>query len=229
MAGMIARRRKATPNPVPREVQAGGAPLGIVVTTATFDRPTPCATRIAEAVAELTGQRVTVEDFGPDVRGPLSALNAFLAFTAFPHARVELTAYDGDAVLEHLRKTGLAGTPVARATMGANDAPGTQTVYVQTYLGAEPTLFFATALALEALGGRLAEPADEAMRREYGVRVSHAELNRRRRAASRRAGLALTGGCLAVSFAPLTWIALTFRLVAKLLWRAPRRRGRPAA
>src|SRR5256885_3274749 len=48
--------------------------------------------------------------------------------------------------------------PTENFVVGLHEAPGTQSVYLKSYLGLELTLLMVTALALEDLGGRPREP-----------------------------------------------------------------------
>jgi hypothetical protein len=61
------------------------------------------------------------------------------------------------------------------------EAKGTQVVYLDTYMGCEPTLMTVITLALEALGGRPLYPVDEEDRLEYGRPTTAAEIEERRK------------------------------------------------
>jgi hypothetical protein len=142
-------------------------------------------------------------------------VHGYLAFACAPDTHLEVHSYRAGAVREFCRHTfGNAHLPVAQIVQG-----------LRGYLGQEPTLFFATLLALEALGGRPREPLSDEDRREYGVQISPAELQERRRRMTRRAlpGLLIRLVLLPVLI-PLWAVGLLCFLVSLpwRLWRAYR-------
>ena len=164
------------------------------------------AAAIAARVTELVGLPLIVRDSQPEIRGTLHDLHSHIAFEAHPKAEIELTAYCAGAVKEHLRQTGVDAMPMANFVQGANESAGKQTVYVRGYVGQEPTLFLATTLALEALGGRLGEPIPEEIRREYGRSISSDELRRRHREAQNQGILRLVAGVLLLPILVPVWV-----------------------
>ncbi|MDB5331345.1 MAG: hypothetical protein JWP03_2496 [Phycisphaerales bacterium] len=193
--------------------------MGIITAEATFEGQAPEAARIADKVKEITGLPMTLDESGPEIRGDLYSLHAYLALAHFPNQRIELTAYQPGSVKEFLKTTGTDRFPFARVVRGANEPPGTQTVYVKGYTGQEPTLFFATKLSLEALGGRLRKPTGENERREYGSRITVAELERRHRKLERQSLLALSLGVILLPILLPLWVASIVWHLVTMPWR----------
>jgi hypothetical protein len=193
--------------------------MGIVVQQVTFDDRVPEAARVGDMLTQMIGLPVTVSESDSEVRGKLFELHARLAFSRFPNDSIKLTAYWPGAVKEHLQLAGIAAFPFANAVQGMNEAPGTQAVYVTGYLGHEPTLLFATVLALVALGGRPCTSVPEAIRREYAVRISVTELDRRHRTFRRQQRLAWLLGVISFPIlVPMWFLSLGWGL-ATLPWR----------
>ena len=165
--------------------------MGVTVEEVVFAYPAPSAGAISTRVAERTGLPVTVAEDSPDDRRDLYDLRADLAFAAHPKSPVQVTAYRPGAVRNHLRRTGMDRSPLARVVQGANEADGTQTVHVRGYVGQEPTLFVAVTLALESLGGRCSRPVSDDWQRDYAGPVSADELARRVRRVERQGKLTL--------------------------------------
>lgn len=180
--------------------------MGIVVTEVIFDAPAPTATKIAARVEEIVGLPLVVRDSSPEIKGSLFDLDAQLAFAVYPRSQIEVTAYRAGAVREHLRLTGVDVMPIADVVQGSNEATGQQTVYVEGYVGQEPTLLLATTFALETLGGRLGKPMPDHVRRDYGQSVSVDELRRRYRKVQRQGLLALAAGVVLLPILVPIWM-----------------------
>jgi hypothetical protein len=194
--------------------------MGVVATEAVFDGRAPQLSRIAAQVTEMTGLPVSVAESGPDVTGELYDLHGHLAFACAPGTGIELHSYRAGAAREFCRQTfGDAHFPVARFVEGLNEPPGTQAVYVRGYVGQEPTLFFATLLALEALGGRPREPFSDEDRREYGSPISPAELEERRRKLTRHALPAVLIGLVLLPVLIPLWVVGLLWFLVSMPWR----------
>jgi hypothetical protein len=207
--------------------------MGIVLQEVTFDGPAPTAAMIAARMTERVGLPVIVRESPAAAaaaaavdRGGLYDLAAWIAFEMYPKAEIELTAYRAGAVKEHLRRCGMDALPIANVVQGVNEAAGTQTVYVQGYVGQEPTLLLATTLALESLGGRLGEPMSDELRREFGRVVSGDELRRRHRKVGRQGLMALAGGVLLLPVLVPVWTVEMAWQVGMLLRRLRKARRR---
>ncbi|MDB5356350.1 MAG: hypothetical protein JWN24_2803 [Phycisphaerales bacterium] len=193
--------------------------MGIISEEVRFEGQAPEAARIADKVTEIIGLPMTLEESGPEMRCDCHFLHARLAFARFPDRRVELTAYHPGGVKEFLKRMGTDTLPIAHAVQGANEPPGTQTVYIRGYIGQEPTIIFATILALEALGGHLREPVSEEMRREYGSRITTMELDRRHRKLFRQGLVKLLLGVILLPILfPLGVASIVWHLV-KTPWQ----------
>jgi hypothetical protein len=194
--------------------------MGIVTAAVVFDGQAPELTRIVEKVTELSGLPLSVSESGADLKADLYDLHAHLAFACDPNALLVLHSYRAGAVKAFYRETfGDTPLPVARYVQGLNEAPGTQTVYLQSHIGQEPTLFFVTELALEALGGRPRSPIPEELRRDYGTPITPAQLEARRREVGRQTlGMVLVVVLLLPVLIPLWFVGLVLS-VALLPWR----------
>jgi hypothetical protein len=151
-----------------------------------FEGPAPAASAVAETVAARSGLEVLLDETGPEIHGRLYDLHAHLAFAGFPKDRVQIHAYRPSGVKEHLQTTGVSDLPIANVVQGANELPGAQTIYLEGFVG-EPTLFFATILALERLGGRFDKPLADDERLKYDRPLTLGELKQRHEKTRRRA------------------------------------------
>ena len=193
--------------------------MGICVAEVTFVAPAPLATQIAAQVEQSAGLPVVLRESGPEIRGTLHDLHALITFQMHPRIEVELTAYRAGGVKEHLQIAGVDSLPIAKAVQGMNEAPGEQTVYVRGHLGQEPTLFFATVLALEALGGRPRDPVTDDVRRQYGHAISPEELKRRHRKVQRHGIVMLTAAVVLFPLLLPLWILSIAWQLVKMPWR----------
>jgi hypothetical protein len=191
--------------------------MGVVVTEVDFENQAPDLSQIADKVAELSGLRVSVTESGADAKANLFDLHGYLGFACAPKTQVEVHAYRAGAVKEFCRDTfGDAHLPVARCVQGLHEPPGTQTVYVRGYLGQEPTLFFVTTLALEALGGKARHPIDEEVRREYGMTITPEQLQERQRKLARQMWPTVLVGLLLLPLLIPLWL---IGFVVTMPWR----------
>lgn len=175
--------------------------------------------RIAAQVMEASGLPLTVCGSGAELRGRLYDMHAQLAFMQAPKTQVMLTSYRPGSVKELLQQQGMEGVPIAKVVQGAAEPPGTQTVYMKGYVGQEPALFWAVALALEVLGGRLREPISEEMRRKHGGRITPSELDRRHRQSRRKGMLSLVVGLLLLPVLIPVWaLSIAWYLLTLPWW-----------
>jgi hypothetical protein len=184
-------RRSVTP----RELTMGKA-----LVEATFPAPAPKAAAIAARVTDLVGLPLIVSESSSEFRGRLYDLHARVAFAAYPKEEVTLSAYRPS-----VDRAGMATGPLADVVQGSREVAGTQKVYIEGYVGQEPTLLFATLLALEALGGHLTESVSEEERRNYGRTISPEELGRRYHKTQRKGLVAVTGGVIVAACSIIWW------------------------
>ncbi len=165
--------------------------MGMFFGSVTFPGQAPDLARITAAVTERSGLALAVEESGADIKGGLHDMHARLAFACAPREQLELYSYRPGAV-KAFSESVLVDVPfpTARFLQGMNELEGAQTVYLRASLGLEPTLLAFTLLALEALGGRLAHPFPEDLRRQYGAPVTVADLEERHRQLGKQARLA---------------------------------------
>src|SRR6185312_1895298 len=103
-----------------------------------------------------------------------------IAFACYPKEQIIVHAYRPGGVRRHLERLGEVGGPFVGAVQGADERPGTQTVYVEGFSGMEPTLLLSAVSALRALGGRVGGGLNESMLDRYAVKTTLTELRSRR-------------------------------------------------
>jgi hypothetical protein len=196
--------------------------MGIIVEEVTFQGKAPSIAAITEKLTQMLALPVVVNESPPRVTTDMYDLSAHVAFASFPRHQVELTAYRPGAVEAHLQRCGMSDLPHASMVQGANQPPGTQILYLQSYVGQERTLFFATMLALEALAGRPRTPIPADLREKFAAPLTVAELTRRHRKNDRHnlavllLGIVMLPIILPIQLASIAWhiIALPKRLRA---------------
>src|SRR5262249_19605869 len=133
--------------------------MGIVTAEVAFDGRAPDLPQIADAVKGLTGLPLSFTESPAEVKGNLFDQDGYLAFACAPRSEIMVYTYRAGAAKELYEQAfENVGLPIARFVRGLNEPLGTQTVYLEGPLDQEPTLFFATLVALEKLGGRPKEP-----------------------------------------------------------------------
>jgi hypothetical protein len=197
--------------------------MGLVFDQVSFDGRAPDLLRIADKVTELCGLPVTVKQSGDDIKQNLYDQHGYIAFACAEQDKLELFSYRPGAVRQFYEESfeGLE-LPMAKFVTGLNEPAGTQVVYLRGTFGLE-TLMGVTALALEALGGRPSEPMEVPERREYGRRITEAELLQRRRRWQQQGRWALLIGVLLLPVSlPLFLLGLlvTFALMPWRIWKA---------
>jgi hypothetical protein len=127
--------------------------------------------------------RLVVQEATGGIEG-LHDQHAFLAFACAPEEQLEVFSYKPGEAKKFYEgfMPGFEKTPTAKFAVGLKEAPGTQVLYLRSYVGLEPTLMGAAIIALEALGGRPRDPITDEDRREYAVPITEAQLTERRRA-----------------------------------------------
>jgi hypothetical protein len=196
--------------------------MGLVASEIAFDGRAPTAARVAEKVTELVGLPVLVNEDWPAGVDELYDLHAELAFARYPDIKVELYAYRPGAVAEFIARMDVNEVPFNRLMQGANEPPGTQVVYLRWFAGPDLTLFVATTIALEDLGGRAREPVTPEMRRNYAHPIAEAELDRRHRRARRKRFLALLATVALLPILVPFWLASAIWYLLTLPWRISR-------
>jgi hypothetical protein len=172
--------------------------MGLVFEEVVFDGRAPQLSHIADKITELSGLPLGVIESGPDVKGDLYDLHGYLAFACAPKQQLEIHAYRDGTVRKHR-------LPMGKCVQGMHEPSGTQSVYLRSFIGQEPTLLLAATLALEAMGGHPKHLPGDEVRREYGTPVTPAQLAERQRK-------------LAGKLWPAVGIALLLLPVAMLLW-----------
>jgi hypothetical protein len=181
--------------------------MGIVLQRTVFAGEPPSLTAIAESLERVTGLAAAVEDTRLADGASLYALHARVAFACDPAESVTVYAYPPGAVKAFCGEAFADSPPwMTNVVEGVHDTPERRTVYVRGYAGQEPTLLVAMDAALEALGGA-PEPLSRDAIEPFDVRVTPAELVRRRRKNRRQ------GYWMMAVVVPITLIALPISLV----------------
>jgi len=181
----------------------------------TFDGRGPTVDALAAKISELSGLPVSVQAPGPGDLG-IYDQHAYLFFVAMPEEQLEVFSYRRGAAKKFYNDfmEGFENLPTAKYAVGLNEAPGTQVVYLRSFVGHEPTLMMATVLALEALGGRTRSPITDDIRREYGTPITEQQLAERRKKLHKELRRAAWIGMLMLPITiPLFIFGLLFRLV----------------
>jgi hypothetical protein len=194
--------------------------MGIVTAEVAFDGRAPDLRHIADKIRELTGLAVSVTGSEAGLKGNLFDQHGYLDFACAPGSQLELHTYRARAVRElHDQTFGDARLPTAKFVKGLNEPPGTQTVYLWGFVGQEPTLLFATQIALEALGGRPLHPIPEEVRREYGRAIHAAELEHRRRKLTKQMRPAVMVMILLLPLLIPLWFAAFVLMMPWRVWK----------
>jgi hypothetical protein len=153
--------------------------MAIVTQKAQFKTPAPGLAQITDAITEICGLGVTAEESSAEIKGGLFDMHADLAFPAYPKNKVQIHTYIPGIVQKHHQEMMKEFGGFAPQAQGWDEGPEVQTVYLRIYLGQEPTLFEVAGLALEKLGGKLAQPVSEETRDIYGAKLTLGTLKKR--------------------------------------------------
>ncbi|MGE5550141.1 MAG: hypothetical protein ACM3ZC_06375 [Bacteroidota bacterium] len=191
--------------------------MGIVVQGVVFDNRAPDLSVIVGKITDMTGLPLSVTESREDTVTNLYVVYGRLAFACFPDDSIDIYAYRPGALRASCDTALEEAYPGFHSFVeGMAEPEGTQTVHLRGYIGQEPTLFYATVFALEALGGRPEFPITEEQRREYGGAITVVELMKRRRKAYRWTWLTTVLGVpLLLVFVPL-WMIKTLLTIP---WR----------
>lgn len=134
--------------------------MGIEIAEVTFKGNAPSLICISDKITELSQLPLLVESVAAadlETYTNLYELDAHLSFKAVPGNRLHIYAYRSDAISElDLSHAEEFEEPV-----------DTQAVHLEMYIGQEPTLFYLTIFALEALGGISTHPLPAGVRQAY--------------------------------------------------------------
>ncbi len=130
---------------------------------------------------EICGLEVVPIDDGEEIaEEAVKEMHARLAFACLPEHTLCIYTYRPGAVRQQVREM-LDQEWIADTVQGANETEGSQTVYLQGYVGEEATLITVTLLALEVLGGEVAAGIDAENRGKCDRTISVDELRQRHR------------------------------------------------
>ncbi|MGB0561648.1 MAG: hypothetical protein ACPGVO_07560 [Spirulinaceae cyanobacterium] len=153
--------------------------MGIAKTCVTFQNHVPDLFDICSKITDICSLPVSVLESGTC---ELHELDAKIAFECAQGLPLEIYTYQPGAIkfYDHARaQDDLVYRTFAQNVEGADELPGTQTVYLQGYLGQEPTLMLTTQIALETLGGTSINAITDDDRQKYGRPISESELTER--------------------------------------------------
>ena len=139
--------------------------MGMMLGWVVFEDDAPPLSEICSTVTELCGLPVVVLESTEDELHDSYATVAFACAPAVP-----LT------VFTYRRRV---STYMKKFVEGTNEPLGTQTVYLEGFVGQERTLIVATELALESLGGIPYHAIPDDDRQEFGKQISESELEER--------------------------------------------------
>ena len=194
--------------------------MGIALQEVVFEGKAPRLEELSEKISDCLGLALIATELDDQIKGDLYDVRGKIRLADFPKEAITVYAYRAGGVHRHMERAGMAEMPMAGVVQGANEKPGTQTVYVETCSGMEPTLALAAVAALQALGGRIAgEERDPASYERWVTRTSVAELRRRLRRNRNRTIIALAGAILlSPILIPIWALWLVWTLLA-LPWR----------
>src|SRR5262245_40072835 len=156
--------------------------MGMVFGEVTFEGRGPTVDELAARITETCGLPVTIH---PPHAEDLDIYDqhGYVSFAAAPEEQLEVFSYKPGAAKKYYNDfmEDFEYTPTAKFAVGLNEPPGSQVVYLRSYIGHEPTLLMVTLIALEALGGKPREPLTFENRQGYSKKVTEEELAKRRK------------------------------------------------
>jgi hypothetical protein len=151
--------------------------MGILLHGVVFDGKAPDLSRVAEKITEISTLAVSIEHLELEKQSPNHDLGAYLAFACSPQDRFKIHIRHSKADYESDSTDDLKG----KSLQEPNATPETQTVCLESYVGQECTIWYATLIALEALGGRPFPPISKKSHQQYGRPITVSQLKKRRR------------------------------------------------
>ena len=153
--------------------------MALLIFNFEFDYPAPKPDILVAQISKTSGLPVSIVSADND---ELHELSLLVAFDQFPKNTLELYAYRPGAIKKNndkeLKETGFDHNwPIP--VEGSDEVEGRQRIYINGYVGQEPTLMLATAIALEDLGGVGSEPVPDDEKSNFPI--TSRELKRRSR------------------------------------------------
>jgi hypothetical protein len=155
--------------------------MGIVSSEVVFKGKAPSLTCIAEKITEISSLDLSIKEFELETQPRLYDFYAYISFSLIPHNHLKIYAYRSGAIRKfYLKSHNYLGLSIINPSIeGFNEPIDTQTVYLRMYLGQEPTLFYMTIFALEALDGSLKHPISEDIRDKYQKLFTQSQIQQR--------------------------------------------------
>lgn len=160
--------------------------MGLVRNEVAFKDKAPSLTCIVDKITELSGLSLSIKEGELDTNTNLYDLYAQLSFSSDPHNQLKLHAYRSGAVREcytdYYKYYGDFDMPIEflfQGLEGFDEPVNTQAIYLENYLGQEPTLFYIAIFALEALGGSVKHPLSEDIKHKYLKALTPFQLKQR--------------------------------------------------
>jgi hypothetical protein len=155
--------------------------MGLVSTDVKFEGKAPPLSRIVEKIKEIGGLPLVVEESNSEIRGDLYDLHERIGFACLANHDIKIYSYRDGAVKKFLEQSGMSKMPVANVVEGAREPTGTQTVYLEGYMGQDLSIMDVTILALESLGGHPRIAPTREVREKYAKPLAEQQLNQRKR------------------------------------------------
>jgi hypothetical protein len=190
--------------------------LGLVTQSVEFEGPAPPLLSIVDKIVEIGGLPLQVEESTPEIRADLYDQYARIGFACLTAHDIKIYTYLDGAVKNFLERSGMNKLPIAKVMVGANERPGSQTVYLEAYRGQDLTIMDVTVLALESLGGRPRVAPSPEVREKYAKPLTEAQLIVRKQSLRLRG---LAHAIVAIMAVPFILIGVTCCLVFSRLNR----------
>jgi hypothetical protein len=202
--------------------------MGIAFAEVSFDGRAPEPSRIVAEVTEITGLPGNYNESSSEIRGDLYAYHGQAVFRDLPSSQIQLYAYLSGAVKRDAEifyadaNDAVRRFPNAQYVEGIDESEERQSVHVRIYVGQEPTLYCATIVALERLGGRAKRPLSAGERDKYGRALTLTELKRRQRMVTAQLVGVLLIGCVVWPVTIPLWLLTLPLAIPWCIWKAYR-------
>ncbi len=194
-----------------RKRSAHKTEMALILNKVEFHYPAPGPSDIVRKAQEICGLRASFEE--DESKLALHEFSGEVFFECAPNERIQIRAYKQGAVERFEEETGYPSHPSIPRPEGHYDKDGTQTIYVETYFGHEPTLFRIVDVALQRLGGKSKDGCGSST--EYDRNLTETELLERLGKTAtlhkRSRPLYIVGGILMILTLPfhLLWAVLS--------------------
>jgi hypothetical protein len=156
--------------------------MTICVSCYKFGGHVPDLDQIHKKATDIVGLKIEIKASPASADDPYVQYRAHFWFTFMPDQKLEIYVYKPGAVKKWLEQFSSLEAKYMPRSQGYDETDSMRHVYLKTYIQFEPTLFFITKFALEALGGIPSyEGEPDYMREIYCRKISEEELKERMR------------------------------------------------